>query len=127
MSRLLRAGNGRDQMAILHSAPGDVIDLRPLGTELASTRTHALFKSNDLELIRIVLAAGQELPAHAVGGDITLQCIEGSAEISCDEGLRRITSGELIYVPGGDMHWLRGVEDSSLLLTIALRNTAPGR
>jgi hypothetical protein len=45
-------------MAIPHSAPGDLIDVRPLGPALASARTHALFKSNDLEVIRRVLPAG---------------------------------------------------------------------
>ncbi|HWP13126.1 MAG TPA: hypothetical protein VNN06_14995 [Ramlibacter sp.] len=72
-------------------------------------------------MIRIVLAAGQELPAHAVAGDITLQCIEGSAEVSCDAGLRRLEAGQLIHLSGGDMHGLRGMQDASLLLTIALK------
>lgn len=111
-------------MAILHSAPGELIDVRPLGPALASARTHALFKSQDLEAIRIVLPAGHELPAHAVTGDITVQCIEGSADVSCGVGVRRLAAGQLIYVSGGDMHGLRGVQDASLLLTIALKKDA---
>jgi quercetin dioxygenase-like cupin family protein len=110
-------------MAIPHSMPGEVVDVRPLGPALASTRTHALFKSDDLEVIRLVVAAGQELPAHSVVGDITLQCIEGSAEISCNAGLRRLAAGQLMYLSGGDMHGLRGVQDASLLLTIALKKS----
>lgn len=64
-------------MAIPHATPGDVIDVRPLGAALAATRTHALFKSGDLEVIRIVLRAGDEMPPHVVAGEITVQCIEG--------------------------------------------------
>ena len=108
-------------MAIPHSAPGDLIDVRPLGTALSSTRTHALFKSDDLELIRIVLAAGQELPLHTVEGEITLQCIEGSAAVSYNEGVRRLEAGQLMLLSGGDMHGVRGAQDTSLLLTIALK------
>jgi len=111
-------------MAIPHSAPGDLIDVRPLGAALASARTHALFKSDDLELIRIVVAAGQALPVHAVAGEITLQCIEGSADVSCNAGVRRIASGQLIHLAGGDMHGVRGVQDASLLLTIVLKKSA---
>lgn len=107
-------------MAIPHSAPGDLIDVRPLGPALASARTHALFKSNDLEVIRLVLPAGQGMPAHSVVGDITLQCIEGSADVSCAAGVRRLEAGQLILLSGGDMHGVRGVQDASLLLTIAL-------
>jgi quercetin dioxygenase-like cupin family protein len=118
------ADKGKTSMAIPHSAPGEVIDVRPLGPALPSTRTHALFKSGDLEVIRIVLAAGQELPVHAVAGDITLQCIEGSADISWNAGVRRVAPGQLVHLSGGDMHGLRGVQDASLLLTIALKTGA---
>jgi quercetin dioxygenase-like cupin family protein len=111
-------------MAIPHSAPGELINVRPLGPALAATRTHALFKSEDLEVIRIVLPAGQELPAHAVPGDITLQCIEGTVDVSCGSGLRRLVPGQLVYLPGGDLHGLRAVQDASLLLTIALKKAA---
>jgi quercetin dioxygenase-like cupin family protein len=111
-------------MAIPHSAPGDLIDVRPLGSTLASARTHALFKSDDLELIRIVLAAGQELPMHTVSGEITLQCIEGSADVTYNAGVRRLEAGQLMLLSGGDMHGLRGVQDTSLLLTIALKRGA---
>ena len=108
-------------MAIPHSAPGDLIDVRPLGAALGSARTHALIKSGDLELIRIVLTAGQELPVHAVAGEITLQCIEGSADVTYDGGVRRLAAGQLVHLSGGDMHGVRGVQDTSLLLTIALK------
>jgi quercetin dioxygenase-like cupin family protein len=111
-------------MAIPHSAPGDLIDVRPLGSALASARTHALFKSDDLELIRIVLAAGQDLPMRTVAGEITLQCIEGSADVSYNAGVRRLEAGQLMLLSGGDMHGLRGVQDTSLLLTIALKRGA---
>lgn len=112
-------------MAIPHATPGDVIDVRPLGAALAATRTHALFKSGDLEVIRVVLRAGDEMPPHVVAGEITVQCVEGRIAFTCDAGVRELTAGELIHASGDEMHALRGIEDSSLLLTIALK-PAPG-
>ena len=67
-------------MAIPHASPGDVIDVRPLGAALAGARSHALFKSADLEVIRLVLLRGDQMPPHAVPGEITLQCIEGQLD-----------------------------------------------
>ena len=64
-------------MAISHARPGEVIDVLPLGGSLTASRSHALFKSADIELIRIVLRCGEEMRSHAVAGEITLQCIEG--------------------------------------------------
>jgi quercetin dioxygenase-like cupin family protein len=107
-------------MAIPHAEPGDVIDVRPLGAALPATRSHALFKSADLEVMRIVLRAGQELPPHAVTGEITLQCLEGRISFSCDAGMRELAAGELIHAARNELHGLRGLEDSSLLLTIVL-------
>jgi quercetin dioxygenase-like cupin family protein len=112
-------------MAIPHAQPGDVVSVRPLGPTLESTRTHALFKSADLEVIRVVVSAGSEIPPHAVTGDITLQCIEGRIAFSCGAGVRELAAGELIQVAGQDLHSLRGLEDASLLLTIALKNPGP--
>jgi len=112
-------------MAIPHARPGDKIDLHPLGPALETTRSHALFKSDDLELIRVVLLAGQEMPPHAVAGEITLQCIEGRIAFDCDAGVIELAAGQLVHSAAGEMHSLRAIEDASLLLTIALKNNRP--
>lgn len=111
-------------MAISHALSGDVIDVQPLGAALVTTRTHALFKSGDLEVIRVVLLAGDETPAHVVAGAITLQCIEGRISFTCAAGVRQLAAGQLIHVSGDEMHALRSIEDASLLLTIALKKDA---
>lgn len=108
-------------MAIPHSQPGDVIDVRPLGPALAGARSHALFKSADLEVIRLVLRAGEGMPPHAVAGEITLQCIEGRIAFDCDAGRRELAAGQLIHSAADEIHELRALQDSSLLLTIALK------
>ncbi|HPU90541.1 MAG TPA: NTP transferase domain-containing protein, partial [Spirochaetota bacterium] len=55
----------------------DIIDLRPLGPSLVTAKTITLAKTADLELIRLVLPVGKELPTHKVPGEITVQCLEG--------------------------------------------------
>jgi quercetin dioxygenase-like cupin family protein len=109
-------------MAIPHASPGDVIDVRPLGPRLAETRSHALFKSADLEVIRLVLPRGERMPPHAVPGEITLQCIEGRITFTCEAGERELAAGELVHSAADEIHGLHALEDSSLLLTIALKH-----
>lgn len=108
-------------MAIPHAQPGDVIDVRPLGAALAGARSHALFKSADLEVIRLVLLRGDQMPPHAVPGEITLQCIEGRIAFTCEAGEIELSAGELVHSAGDEIHGLHAIEDSSLLLTIALK------
>jgi len=108
-------------MALPHAQPGQAVDLRPLGPRLAETRTHALFKSQDLEVMRLVLRAGQSLPVHQVPGEITVQCLEGCVELTSDGQRHRLQTGELLFLPGGMPHDVRALVDSSALVTIALR------
>ena len=108
-------------MALSHLQPGDVADVRPLGPALAGARSHALFKATDLEVMRLVLPAGAEIPAHTVAGEVTVQCIEGRVAFSSDAGARELAAGDLIHLRGDQSHALRALEDASLLLTIALR------
>jgi quercetin dioxygenase-like cupin family protein len=108
-------------MALPHAQPGQAVDLRPLGLQLATTRTHALFKSQHLEVIRLVLQAGQTLPVHHVPGEITVHCLEGCVELTTEAQAHRLQAGELLFLPGGVPHGVRALADSSALVTMALR------
>ncbi len=108
-------------MALPHTQPGQAVDVGPLGPALHEARSHALFKSAQLELMRLVLSAGSSLPPHAVPGEITVQCVEGSAELLLDDGAATVLqAGQLLYLPGGCRHAVRALTDTSLLVTIVV-------
>jgi quercetin dioxygenase-like cupin family protein len=108
-------------MALHHAAPGEVIALhRPHGA--AAERNVALFKARDLEVLRLVLAQGESLPPHRVGGDITVQCLAGVLEVGMPAYRVRLHVGELVYVPGEVAYDLLAVQDATALVTIALRS-----
>jgi hypothetical protein len=69
-------------MALDHARPGQPINIAPLGIALRESATHAILKTRSLEVIRVVLRAGDALPPHAVRGELTLLCIEGAAEVT---------------------------------------------
>lgn len=107
-------------MALMHLQPGQSADLAPFGTEVVHQRTAALFKSRDLEVIRLVLQTGQSLPPHAVDGDITIQCIEGRLEITLSEDRIVLESNQMIFLNGRQRHGVLALQPSSALVTIAL-------
>lgn len=108
-------------MAIQHAHPGQTVEIRPLGERLAHEKTVALFKSQDLELIRLVLLAGKSLPPHRVPGEITVQCIEGSIDVTAEGRSHVLQAGQLLYLAGGMVHGVTALQDSSALVTVALR------
>jgi quercetin dioxygenase-like cupin family protein len=109
-------------MAIPHANPGEIVDVRPLGAALATTITHTLIKTDDLEVIRIVLLAGSGLPPHRVPGEITVHCLEGKVEFQVDGFTREMTAGSLLFAAGNSEHSAHALENSSLLVTILLRH-----
>jgi quercetin dioxygenase-like cupin family protein len=108
-------------MAIHHAMPAEVFDVRPLGSALRESRTTVLVKTDTLEVIRIVLPAGKQLPPHRVSGEITVQCLEGRMVFDADGTEHELSAGQMLYLAGGATHAVRGITDSSLLVTILLR------
>ncbi len=109
-------------MALQHASSGQVIQLQRDGEDASQFASIALAKTNDIELIRLVMPAGKGMPEHGVKGDITLQCLSG--EIAFDAHGRTVTlrGGEMLFLQGGSLHALRAVSDSVALLTIVLRS-----
>ena len=108
-------------MAIEHAHSGQAIDIQPLGSSLATQKTTALFKSDDLEVIRLVLLAGKSLPPHKVPGEITVQCIEGSIDVTAEGTSHVLRAGQLLYLSGHVVHGVTALEDASALVTVALK------
>jgi quercetin dioxygenase-like cupin family protein len=106
-------------MAIDHLKPGIVTHL-PLGSALEESATMTLVKAASFELIRMVLPAGKEIPPHKTRGEITVQCLEGRVSFSCHEETKDLRPGDLLYLAADEVHALKAVEYSSLLVTLVM-------
>jgi quercetin dioxygenase-like cupin family protein len=107
-------------MAQPHAIPGHIVDLRPLGAQLRGAKTIALVKEKHFEAIRLIVHEGSEIPPHAVVGNIMLHCLEGQVILGLPSGEIMLEEGDWVYLCGGNLHSLKGIVDSSLLLTILL-------
>jgi quercetin dioxygenase-like cupin family protein len=112
-------------MAIPHASPVDVIDVRPLGPRLAGAQTTTLFKTHAVEVLRMVLEAGKEVPPHAVPREVLVQCLEGRVEVRTHERRAVLEAGQMLYLAGSQEHALVAAASSSLLVTILLEHKAP--
>ena len=107
-------------MSIEHAKPAEIIPLQ-LGASLAGSKTTTLAKTAELELIRLVLPAGKEIPTHKAAGEITVQCLEGRVAFTTDHKTQELFAGQLLYLLAGDPHAVKALEDSSLLVTLLLK------
>ena len=106
-------------MAISHIQSGEVIQLS-LGPALGGSRTTALMKTTDLELIRLIVPAGKVIPLHKAPGEITVQCLEGRLAFASAGTTQELAAGQLLYLAAREPHAVKGIEHSSVLGTIIL-------
>lgn len=102
-------------MALNHAEPGEVVNLKCAAS--SGSKTAALVKRDRFEAVRLVVPAGSAIPTHRVGGFITLYCVEGHAIVASDRDFT-LRAGDWIYLDRNAPHAVRGLEDSTLLLTI---------
>jgi quercetin dioxygenase-like cupin family protein len=112
-------------MAIRHAVPGEVIDVRPLGKDFETPQTRTLFKTKDMEVIRLVLRKGKDIATHSVPGEITVHYFEGRATLTASGRACELTPGTMLFLNSGEPHSVQAAEDSSLLVTILLPGNAP--
>lgn len=97
-------------------APDRILHL-PLGKTIETATSAMLLKSDGLELIRLVVPAGKEIPPHRAPGEITVQCIEGLVAFEHDGHVIELRPGDLLHLCPQESHALKGLVDSSVLVT----------
>ena len=100
--------------------PGEPMDVRPLGSALASAHTRTLLRTTAVEVVRLIVRAGQEIPRHTSQSGILVQCLEGRVAFTAFGTTHTLEAGTLLYLPTGEPHSVKGIENASLLLTILL-------
>jgi quercetin dioxygenase-like cupin family protein len=107
-------------MAMPRATQGELIDVRPLGDALRDSKSITLMRSDHLEVVRLVLPAGKHIPEHRAPGEITVQCLEGVVKFGTGAGAQLMRNGDMLFLLGGESHWLEAVENASVLVTLYL-------
>jgi quercetin dioxygenase-like cupin family protein len=79
-----------------------------------------VFSSPDVRVVNLAFAEGALLADHASQHPILVQVLSGDVEFTCAGGTTRIGSGGLMSVDGGDVHAVRALAPTSLLVTFLL-------
>jgi quercetin dioxygenase-like cupin family protein len=105
-------------MSLRHAGSGEPIDVRPLGAKLRDSPSLALLRTDDFEVMRLVLPKGKSVPEHQVAGELTLQCIEGTVELEAHGKTTTLQAGYFVYLQGNTPYALFALEDASLLMSM---------
>lgn len=100
--------------------PGEIVDARRAGPALTKTRSEKLVRTAEFEIIRLLVPAGKEIAEHKSPGTLVVECREGRVAFTALGKTQNLEPGQLLFLPAGSPHSLKGLEDASLLLTVFL-------
>jgi quercetin dioxygenase-like cupin family protein len=103
----------------------EAIDVRHAGSASPGTLVRLLARTPALELRRLNLSKGREIPTHQAKGEITVHCLEGRIAFTAAGATRELGPGQLIVLAAGEPHSLVGLEDAAVLVTKVLPEEAP--
>ena len=107
-------------MALAHTAPGELIDVRGPALAIGPWSSETLIRTHHLEVFRYALVAGKVVDTHAAAGLMVVQCVEGIVDFTALGTTRRLTRGKMLYLPDREPHGLTAVTDTLLMITILL-------
>jgi quercetin dioxygenase-like cupin family protein len=76
-----------------------------------------LVRTTAVEVIRLIVLAGQEVPRHRSRGEVIVHCLEGRVALTALGKAQALAAGTLLHLPAGEPYALIGIEDACLLLT----------
>lgn len=101
--------------------------LDELQRELKSTHAaRTLAKHGSLRLLLIALRAKGSVPEHKAEGRVSIHTLRGHVRIHTASGIFELPAGRLITLDPGERHDVEAVEDSGVLVTIAMTRSAEG-
>jgi len=109
-------------MATHHALPAEIVDLDTWAQDMPGEQTKAIVKTAEMELARLVLAAGKELPTHKVSGPIIVHCLTGEITLTAMGKIQSLMPGQLLHLAPNEPHSVQAIADSVFLLTIIFKD-----
>jgi quercetin dioxygenase-like cupin family protein len=104
----------------------EVINLEKLRSDMDVGATHALVRTEAMEVIRMALPEGKQIKEHSVEGEITVQCLKGKVQFRVGDETKYLSTEDWIFLEGGVPHAVHANEDAVLLLTILFTDQGEG-
>jgi len=98
--------------------PGEIVNVHPLAPQLALAQSTTLLRTDHVPVIRLSVPAGKEIQPHQTKGQTLVHCLEGLVSFSAFGRAQDLQAGQMLYLPVGEPHKIRGVRDAALLFTI---------
>lgn len=97
---------------------GQLIDILDPANSCDS-KPKLIVKTAPMNVMRLQIPAGKEIPEHHAAQEITVQCVVGKIEFRTMGETLTMTPGKMLFLPPAENHSLKAIEDSIVLVTKA--------
>lgn len=105
-------------MAHPPTMPGRSILIHPLTATEENSRIITLVKTPQVEVIQLIVPAGQDVPTHEAQGELIVQCLEGRVSLFALGNSYDLTPGQLLHLSVNEPFSIRGIDHASVLVTL---------
>jgi quercetin dioxygenase-like cupin family protein len=103
--------------------PGTRVRLAAADTKTSQTKV--VIKTPVMEVVQLLIPAGQKIPTYEVQGEIIIHCLEGSVSLSALRKVYDLSAGDLLYLLTNEPFSLQAQQDASVLVTMIAQVGAP--
>jgi len=107
------------------ATPGDMVDLHPSTMSLDGKQLTVLVKTQDVEIIQLLIPKGSSIPTYQAEGEIILHCVEGRVSLAVLGEPHELRAGQLLYLALNEPFSIEGLEQASVLATIIAPKQGP--
>jgi quercetin dioxygenase-like cupin family protein len=107
----------------MKASPGEVIRVLSLESNGKPDQFVALIKTDNLEMLQLVVSSGQTVPTHELQGEVVVHCLQGRVSISALGAIHDLGPGQLLYYSQNEPFSILGIENASLLVMVARRRS----
>jgi quercetin dioxygenase-like cupin family protein len=106
--------------------PAEIHRLQAEATWSRGQNARTLVKYGDLRVVLIALQATVQIPEHQAEGRVSIHVITGHVQLKASGRTFALRAGGIVALDRGVRHHVEAVEESALLLTIAVaRDNVP--
>jgi quercetin dioxygenase-like cupin family protein len=100
---------------------GEIIDIGPPEGPLGPSQAATVVNTDDLEVVRLVVAPGKDVPTHEFQGEIIALCLCGRVAIKALGKSLELKAGQLLQYSANEPFSVQATEEALLLVMVARR------
>jgi quercetin dioxygenase-like cupin family protein len=100
--------------------PGEIVDIRLPEAPLGPFQVTTMVKTDDLQVIRLIVSPGQDVPTHEIQGEMLILCLHGRVTLTALGRSLELKAKQMLQYSTGEPFSVRGIEKALLLIIVAL-------